>query len=460
MTSDSGPSPPPASTEAQAPGVHHPVGFWFFFWGEFAERCSYYGMKTLLPLYLTNEMNISDGLAGAVQSWFKMAVYFLPLVGGYIADKFFGKYWTIIGFSIPYVLGHFILGIPQEWAVFTALALLAGGSGVIKPNVSTLMGLTYDQQRAGQDQLRAAAFMWFYFAVNIGSFISTSALPFARDKWGYAAAFQVPAWLMVAALAVFAAGKPFYAVEKIEHRLATPTERSEQRATLKSLFAIFLFIVFFWIAYEQNDSLWIYFLRDHVTLPQLWFMDKPLKSDALQAINPFLVVVFVPLFNFAFARLDPQAKFITRTRKMFAGLLFTGAASALMAAAGYLSEISGGNVSIGWYVAAFSVLTIGEVLVYGTGLELVYTFAPPRMKSFVTACFLLTVAIANFVNSGLFQFYGGRKAENTEEWRLPTVSPGTFFALTAAMMAAAAVGFYFVGRRFERGIVAKSNAGK
>ncbi len=139
-------------TPAEVP-TGHPIGFWFFFWGEFSERCSFYGMKTILPLYLTMILLMSDATAGTYMNWFKMGCYSLPLLGGFLADRFFGKYWTIVGFSIPYVLGHFILGIPTETALLIALLLLAGGSGVIKPNISTLMGLTYDQKRPGQEQL-------------------------------------------------------------------------------------------------------------------------------------------------------------------------------------------------------------------------------------------------------------------------------------------------------------------
>src|SRR5438876_2008068 len=141
----------------------HPKGFFFFFWGEFAERCSYYGMRAILPLYLTGVLAFSDTRAAAAYSAFKFSAYLLPLLGGYLADRYFGKYWTIVGFSVPYVLGHFILGIETEWTLFLALVLLACGSGVIKPNISTLMGKTYDQKRPGQKALLTSAFLWFYF---------------------------------------------------------------------------------------------------------------------------------------------------------------------------------------------------------------------------------------------------------------------------------------------------------
>src|SRR2546429_4447824 len=85
--------------------LNHPAGFWFIFWGEFAERCSYYGMRAILATYMADQLGLGRGHAGMYMSFFIAACYFLPLVGGYLADNFFGKYWTIVGFSIPYILG-------------------------------------------------------------------------------------------------------------------------------------------------------------------------------------------------------------------------------------------------------------------------------------------------------------------------------------------------------------------
>src|SRR4051812_20882071 len=138
-------------------------------------------MRTILFLCMTQALHFGDTEAGPRYSAFKMACYFLPLVGGLIADRWLGRYWTIVGFSVPYVAGHFILGIPSYTALVFALALLAGGSGVIKPNISTLMGQTYDQLRPGQAALRTAAFNWFYLSVNVGALISMFCLPLVRD---------------------------------------------------------------------------------------------------------------------------------------------------------------------------------------------------------------------------------------------------------------------------------------
>src|SRR5438270_1588156 len=112
-----------APTESSAPAAptSHPIGFWFLFWGEFAERCSFYGMKAILLLYLIDQLHLERGVASAWINYFKAACYFLPLAGGYFADNYFGKYRTIVAFSIPYILGHVILGIESVPCALLAL---------------------------------------------------------------------------------------------------------------------------------------------------------------------------------------------------------------------------------------------------------------------------------------------------------------------------------------------------
>ncbi|HZT82214.1 MAG TPA: hypothetical protein VFA26_18445, partial [Gemmataceae bacterium] len=126
----------------QASGIYrffnHPTGFWFFFWGELAERSSFYGMRAILFLYLAEQLDFGKDNASTINHLFIAACYFLPLIGGYIADNFFGKYWTIVGFSLPYILGQLllcidseqVLGIPPKQFIFVSLVLLAMGSGV------------------------------------------------------------------------------------------------------------------------------------------------------------------------------------------------------------------------------------------------------------------------------------------------------------------------------------------
>ena len=484
-------SPPPAATAAVTVPTGHPPAFWFFFWGEFAERSSYYGMRAILFLYMTQALHLADNRASPLYNAFKMACYFLPLLGGFIADRWLGRYWTIVGFSVPYVVGQFLLGVPNTVTMIIALLLLAGGSGVIKPNISTLLGQTYDQLRPGQERLRAAAFNWFYLSINIGALISMLCLPLVRDHYilthlpeevrakaeaaesegkpiaefatpevlqsAYRVAFAFPAWLMVASLLVFALGKRFYATEKLEHHHLTPEERRLQWQTLVRLLGIFALVVVFWFGYEHNDTLWIAFTRDYVDLRlpfRIPFTSKTSVSpDQLQFLNALFVILLVPTFNFLFAWLDPKVKIFTPMRKILAGFLMTTLAIGLMATAGFLVQGLTGvpapaKVSLLWPALAYVVLTFGEVLLYGTMLELAYAAAPKSMKGFVTACFLLTSALGNFLNVGWTPLYGGSLTDEVAK-RGPLM-PGPFFGITALVVAASAVGFYFVGKQFER----------
>jgi POT family proton-dependent oligopeptide transporter len=489
---------PTAPATAAVPNTHPPA-IWFFFWGEFAERSSYYGMRAILFLYITQVIRYSDTTATPLYSSFKMACYFLPLLGGWIADRWLGRYWTIVGFSVPYVLGHFILGIPTEVALLIALALLAGGSGVIKPNISTLMGQTYDQKRPGQERLRSAAFLWFYLAINVGALISQLALPEIRQRYilshlspelrlqaeevarkggdiakiappevvsqAYAVAFQFPAWLMVISLTIFAAGKRFYALEKPEPHHLTPEERQLQWRTLMRLFGIFGLVILFWLGYEHNDTLWIAFTRDYVNL-KVPGLSEPIAPDQLQFLNALFVIILVPTFNFVFGRLDPEVKIFTPMRKVLAGFLLTAAAISIMALAGFLvqghaEQIVEGDasakVSFLWPAMAYIVLTFGEVLLYGTMLELAYTAAPKSMKGFITACFLVTNTLGNFVNVFWTPMYGGSLTDPVNK-RGP-LPPGPFFLITAGVVLFAAVAFVFVGKQFERSAAEERQAG-
>ncbi len=477
-----------ADVTPPAAAARHPIAIWFFFWGEFAERCSYYGMRAILPLYLTTKLGLPDEKASQWYYLFKMGCYFLPLLGGWLADRYLGKYWTIVGFSVPYVIAQLLIGIENDWVVMLALALCAMGSGVIKPNISALMGLTYDQQRPGNGPLRASAFLWFYFAVNVGALISLFALPLIRDDYGYQVAFLVPAGFMAVALAIFALGKSYYATETVgPPPPMTAEQRAEQQRTITRLLGVFGLTIFFWVVYEHNDTQWTFFARDYINR---WMPDwaptwlrggKRLAADQFQFINALCVLLMIVFFQWFWKRVDPTGKRVPHTTKILLGFVFTGAGPAIMAlaaasaanaapavtaaaekaavatfdtqtsvgAAAFASpavvvattaEAAGDRekVSMLWIVAAYVLLTLGEVLLYGTMLDLSYAYAPARMKGFITACFLVTNALGNLINSQYASTY------NT------VMSPQVFFALDAAMCVGAAIAFFFVGRQFNR----------
>jgi POT family proton-dependent oligopeptide transporter len=204
-------------------------------------------------------------------------------------------------------------------------------------------------------------------------------------------------------------------------------------------------------------------------------------ADQLQFLNALFVIILVPTFNVVFGRLDPQVKVFTPMRKILGGFLLTACAIALMSGAGFLVQgqaveamsegkaalPEGGKVSILWPSLAYVVLTFGEVLLYGTMLELAYTAAPKSMKGFVTACFLLTNTLGNFLNAGIkigpvqlpgwTPLYGGSLVD--EAAKRGPLMPGQFFGITALIVLAAGVAFLFVGRRFEKAKAEAAAAG-
>lgn len=486
------PDPPPAATG-------HPTGFWFIFFGELAERCSFYGMKALLTFYLIHVFFYAKDQASETVHLYVAGCYATGLIGGFIADRFLGKYWTIVLFAVPYIVGQFLVGLSDQTLMFLSLVILAFGSGIIKPNISTLMGLTYDQQRPGQTELRSRAFGYFYMAINIGSFLSQLICPALRDyfgqvdtktgvplthetaKAGYLAGFLFPAALMCVALVLFAAGKRYYAKEDLKADAAKDAAGPEGKwAVAGRLAGLFVLVLFFWIIFDQHATTWIYFANDYLdiqfTTPVAVFgkTDWRIPPESIQAANPFLIVLFVPLLNWLFSALARRGIRVRPTDKMTVGFFLTAAACAVHVAAGYLATNPDGSiakVSVLWQIGAYVALTLAEVLISVTGLELAFTAAPQSMKGFVTAMWLFPVFLANVFASQLAKTYpntvGPGEAASTpvfkafgfEFFGIPQfgTAQGYFLAMTAILLAVT-VAFVVVARRFNRAQDRVSNA--
>ncbi len=413
----------------------HPKGFWFIFWGELAERASFYGMKALLVLYMIDKLGYTDANSSTVASFFTAACYLLPIAGGYIADRWLGKFRTIIYFAIPYIMGHIILGtFTSEVGLYIALALLAGGSGSIKPNISTLMGRMYEEQ--GKSHLLSQAFSWFYMAINIGAASTMTSLPFIRDRYGYSMAFMAPTIMMAVSLAIFYLGKKHYPKEDVRQLASvvrTQQQRHEQRATLVRLSGLFLLIVFFWSVFDQSYSTWTLFARDHMVLDT--FVGR-IPPDAIQGLNPILIVIMSPFFAWLWIKTDRNtARPLSSPRKMLIGFVLVLLCMVLMTVAGFLA--TGSKVSILWEVGAYVLITAAELCISAIGLQLAFEEAPEHMKSMITGVWLCTVFLGDIL-AGLFS-------------RLYTqTTPGNFFGMMTVMIAIVTVAFYQVGKRFER----------
>ena len=169
---------------------------------EACERFSFYGMRSILTLYMTNLLLMSESEAVAVAHLFNAAIYVLPLLGAWIADRFLGRYKTILYISLFYCLGHGVLAT-ADWAadletrksiLFIGLFIIALGAGGIKPCVSAFVGDQVAQESDSRTMTRVYAA--FYWAINLGSFFSFLVIPWVRQSWGYSWAFGIPGLFM------------------------------------------------------------------------------------------------------------------------------------------------------------------------------------------------------------------------------------------------------------------------
>ena len=416
----------------------HPRGFWFIFWGELAERACFYGMRTLLLFYMIDQLGYTRANSSTVASLFTASCYILPIVGGFIADHYLGKFKTIIYFAIPYLLGQIILGTySSEVGLYIALFLLAGGSGTIKPNISTLMGLMY--QKAGKSHLLSQAFTWFYMAINIGAALTTFTLPFIRDHYGYRVAFMAPTLLMALALAIFYMGKKHYPKEDVRAAQAvvrTPEEKQEERRVLVRLSGLFIMVVFFWSVFDQSYSTWTLFARDYLLLDvSLFSWSWHIPPDAIQSLNPVLIVLFTPLFAWIWSRTDrDETHRLPSPRKMLIGFILVISCMALMSVAGFIGATT--KISVLWEVGAYILMTMAELCISVVGLQLAFEEAPDRMKSMITGIWLFVVFLGNVLAALFARIY-------------TQTTPGIYFGAMTIMIVIVTIAFYFIGRRFE-----------
>ncbi|MBU2551859.1 MAG: oligopeptide:H+ symporter [Proteobacteria bacterium] len=414
----------------------HPVGFWFIFWAELAERASFYGMRVLLAMYLAEVFHFTESRSAATVQIFMAVCYLLPLAGGWLADRYLGRYRTIVYFSVPYILGHVILGsLTTPFFLYTALLLLAMGSGAIKPNTSTLMGLMYE--KAGKDAYLTEAFSYFYLAINVGAAVSSLSLPLVRNAYGYATALMFPTVLMAAALAIFIVGRRFYPEEKPGRArpVLTVAESGREKAVMRRLAAVFGLLAVFWLVYDQNASTWVFFARSDMKLV-IWPFGLPLTPDQLQGLNPVLIIMLTPVFNWMWRRREARrGAEIPATHKMMVGFILVTACMFWMSMAGYLSET--GQVSVWFIVLATIIMAMAELCVSVVGLHFAFTEATPRMKSTVMAAFLLSQFLGDGLGAGIDRLYG-------------TWSHGDYFGLQALIIAANSAAFYFVARSYQK----------
>ena len=387
----------PLDIQGMPPGIPYIVG------NEAAERFSFYGMKAILVVFMTEHLMTSGGKLDTMSDvqaryWFAIfvaATYWFPFLGAIISDAFWGKYDTIIRLSVVYCLGHLALALDDtRVGLFIGLSLIAIGAGGIKPCVSAHVG---DQFGSKNQNLLSRVFSWFYFAINFGAMFSQMLVPLLLKHFGPHVAFGVPGILMAVATITFWAGRHRFAhVPPGGRRFFRETFSREGLSAAGRLIIIYLFVAMFWALFDQTASAWVLQAKnlDREFLGMTWLPEQP------QAANPLLVLLFIPLFSYVVYPAMGRVFRVTPLRKISIGLFVTVLAF-LIPAYIEMRLAAGETPNIGWQFLAYVILTAAEIMVSITCLEFSYTQAPKRMKSLVMALFLASVTLGNLFTAAV-----------------------------------------------------------
>jgi proton-dependent oligopeptide transporter, POT family len=433
---------------APLPSTGMPGGVPFIVTNEAAERFSYYGMRAILVVFMTRFLMDARGMPAPMtdaeaREWFHVfaaAVYFTPLAGAVLSDVVLGKYRTILALSAVYCAGHLALALDDtRLGLTTGLALIAIGSGGIKPCVSAHVGDQFGESNA---HLLSKVFGWFYLAINLGAFLSSLLTPWLLDHAGPHVAFAVPGVLMLAATWVFWLGRHrFVHVPPAGTAFLRELREPSVRLRLWRLCGIYVFVAVFWSLYDQTASAWVQ-QAEHMNRNFLGVQWLPAQ---VQAINPLLILALVPVFT---AWIYPAAEKVVRVTaigKIACGLFLT--IPAFLIPAWAQSQIAAGLApSIGWQLLAYVIITAAEVLVSITCLEFSYTQAPRTLKSFVMSLYFLSITAGNLLTSAVNALI--QNADGTAR-----ISETSYYLLFAGFMTAAAVVFVVAGRGYRESAI-------
>jgi proton-dependent oligopeptide transporter, POT family len=406
---------------------------------EAAERFSFYGMKTILFVFMTKYLLDSSGNLNTMSTeeatgtvhLFVFGVYFFPILGGILADAFFGKYRVILGLSFVYCLGHFCLAMEETrlW-LFAGLTLIAIGSGGIKSPVSAFLGDQFGQKNS---HLLERAYGWFYFSINFGAFFSSLLTPILLQKAGPAWAFGVPGVLMGLATLVFWAGRRRYVyIRPAGAGYLREVCKRENLAVIGRLAIVFAFVIMFWSLYDQTASKWV----DQASRMDRTIFGVELLPSQIQAVNPAMIMILIPVFTYFVYPTLGRIFRLTPLRKIAIGLFLAVGAFAISAMISTAIE-AGGRPSVGWQLLAYLVITTAEVMVSITCLEFAYTQAPNKMKSLVMGLFNMSIAMGNLLTSRVNFYLASLRQADGEKF----LSESQYYWSFAAAMLVTAVLF-------------------
>ncbi len=429
---------------------------------EACERYSYYGMRSILTVFMIQVLLFQEAEATSTYHLFAGACYLFPVLGAFISDRIWGKYKTILYLSLVYCVGHAVLAIWEtKMGLYAGLALIAFGSGGIKPCVSAHVG---DQFKANQQHLLKKVYELFYFMINFGSFFSTLITPWTLKHYGPSIAFGIPGVLMFIATFIFWMGRHEFVhvpptkgdghglfnvvASAFRHNSsrkpgqkfldgAIKDHSQEQIEAVRAVFDIaklFAAISVFWALFDQHGSSWVIQAMNM----DLVFMGVEFEASQISAWNPIMVMGLIPLFSMGiYPFMDKIGYKSTPIRRMTLGMFVAAVSFALVGLIQIYLD-NGVKLNVMWQFFPYLVITMAEVMVSITGLEFAYTQAPRSMKSSIMSIWLLTVFFGNILTAYVSKL----------EKVLPVAST-SYFMFFAALMAVFAGIFWFMGTRYK-----------
>jgi POT family proton-dependent oligopeptide transporter len=398
------PSHPENACEARTDLFGHPKGLSVLFATEMWERFSYYGMASLLVLYMVKYLLLPEraetvigyhAVKGALESMFgplapqplasqifgfySGLAYLTPILGGYLADRVFGQRKTAVVGGLLMAAGHFLMAF--EAMLFVALGVLIIGIGAFKPNVSTQVGSLY----APDDPRRLHAYSIYYVGINIGAFLAPLVAGTLGGEVGWHYGFAAAGVGMLIGLAIYLAGLRHLPPDEVRHTRATliapsPFTTKERRAVL-GILCVSALVTLFWATYEQQGNTLLLWAEDYTAraidlgvwkgdIPTTWFL----------AINPLMIFLFTPILLRVWTWQERAGMEMSTIAKLAFGFLCVALGNLIMAASAW-NLAPGQKASSLWLVGYFVVITIGELHLSPVALALVSRLAPARVLS-------------------------------------------------------------------------------
>ena len=389
----------------------HPRGLATLFFTEMWERFSYYGMRAFLILYMTapvaaGGLGFADARAASIYGTYTGSVWGAAILGGVVADRFLGQYRSVLLGGIIIAAGHFTLAFKALPFFYTGLALIVVGTGLLKPNVSTMVGSLY----ARGDARRDAGFSIFYMGINLGAFIGPLVSGWLAQRVDWHLGFASAGVGMVLGLMQYVFGKR--RLQPALVRLAQkPDSESAQRPhapavvsgsgfleftsdewkRMAAIVVFFLVAVLFWGAYEQAGSTLNLFADRYTRLEVLGFS---FPSSWFQSVQPIFVIALAPVFAWVWIRLGSREPSVPA--KFALAVFFMGLAFLVLVPAGAMAQSgAGARVSPWWLIAAYAISELGELCLSPVGLSAVTKLAPVRILGFMMGVWFLSNSFGN-----------------------------------------------------------------